>query len=443
MKRIFRKEYLPFYTFAIIIVFYHLLIVESYGDALTYFSKVLDTTSLPAYLSMRYTQWTSRLIVESVLVYVARSQIAWKILDCCMWMLLVVSTSYLMPQKNVVRNRWIAVALWLLIPFWEMSSAGWIATTVNYSWPLALGAFSMTIIARAFRGQPIRWHHALCSLLALLYAANVEQMCILLLAVFGTTLLVQLRTRRASGKVTAWLSIHFAIILAELVFILTCPGNQYRTLAETQTWNPSFAQLQLGQKLQLGIVDTLYVLQSSWIVLYGLLCFLLLFLAWRQRKTQPLTLLAACIPFGSACIYSVLGFRRYGLHVFMRFITAENQAYELSFFALIQSLIVLGCLCFVLFQLYRTDKQTGCLMVGVLLLGGATRAVLGFSPTLYVSSGRTFLFLYACVVWIDAMLIQNMLCSLQQKNRRIAITAVALLVGFFVLTTTYVLLRMA
>ena len=82
-------------------------------------------------------------------------------------------------------------------------------------------------------------------------------------------------------------------------------------------------------------------------------------------------------------------------------------------------------------------------MVGVLLLGGATRAVLGFSPTLYVSSGRTFLFLYACVVWIDAMLIQNMLCSLQQKNRRIAITAVALLVGFFVLTTTYVLLRMA
>ena len=193
--------------------------------------------------------------------------------------------------------------------------AGWIATTVNYSWPLARGAFSMTIIARAFRGQPIRWHHALCSLLALLYAANVEQMCILLLAVFGTTLLVQLRTRRASGKVTAWLSIHFAIILAELVFILTCPGNQYRTLAETQTWNPSFAQLQLGQKLQLGIVDTLYVLQSRWIVLYGLLCFLLLFLAWRQRKTQPLTLLAACIPFGSACIYSVLGFRRYGLHL--------------------------------------------------------------------------------------------------------------------------------
>lgn len=30
-------------------VFYHLLIAETYGDALTYFSKVLDTYSLPAY----------------------------------------------------------------------------------------------------------------------------------------------------------------------------------------------------------------------------------------------------------------------------------------------------------------------------------------------------------------------------------------------------------
>ena len=443
MRRFFHKQYLPFYTFAGVIICYHLLIAETYGDALTYFSKVLDTYSLPTYLSMRYTQWTSRLVIESVLVYVARSELLWKIIDCCMWVLLVVSMSDLTPGKNRLRNRWILVSLWLMVPLWEMSSAGWIATTVNYSWPLALGVFSMTVIARIFRGQPVRWYHAVSAIFAAVYAANAEQMCIVLLAVFGVALLYQLHTRRAERNAVVLLAVFCCVIVAELLFILTCPGNQNRTLAETQTWNPAFSQLQLGEKLQLGIVDTLYVLQSSWSLLYALLCFLLFFLAWQRRKKQPFTLLAASIPFACTCIYSFWGFRRYGLQVFTRFITAENQAYELSFFALIQSLVVLGCLCFVLFQLYRADKQSGRLMIGLLLLGGATRVALGFSPTLYVSSGRTFVFLYACVVWIDAVLVQHVFRSLQEKNRRLAVIAMVMLVLCFVLATTYILLGMA
>lgn len=134
----------------------------------------------------------------------------------------------------------------------------------------------MTVIARIFRGQPVRWYHAACGILAAVYAANAEQMCIVLLAVFGVALLYQLHTRRAERNAVILLAVFCCIIVAELLFILTCPGNQNRTLAETQTWNPAFSQLQLGQKLQLGIVDTLYILQAGWVLLYGLLCLLLL-----------------------------------------------------------------------------------------------------------------------------------------------------------------------
>ena len=407
MRRFFRKEYWPFFVFGAVMVFYHLLINETYGDAVVYFSKVLDTSSLTDYLSMRYTQWTSRLIIEGVLVYVSRSQLLWKILDCCMWMLLVVSMSSLTPSEHRTRNRWIIVLLWLMYPFWEMSSAGWIATTVNYCWPLALGVFSMTIIARMFRGQPIRWYHGLSSALALLYAANAEQMCVVLFAVFGCALLYQLKTKRASAKATGLLAVLFAIVVAELLFILTCPGNQNRTAVEMQTWYPSFSQLHLGQKLQLGIADTLYVLQSSFAPLYGLLCLLLLVLAWQKRKTNPLAACAACVPFGCACVFVLRGFRQYGAQILTRgFISQANATYELSAFALVQSLMVLVCIVWALYQLYPGKKATAYLLCGLLLLGGATRAVLGFSPTIYVSAGRTFIFLYACMIYVNAGLIE-------------------------------------
>lgn len=444
MRRFFHKQYLPFYTFACVMIFYHLLIAETYGDALTYFSKVLDTYSLPAYLSMRYTQWTSRLVIESVLVYVARSELLWKIIDCCMWVLLVVSMSDLTPGKNRLRNRWILVSLWLMVPLWEMSSAGWIATTINYSWPLALGVFSMTVIARIFRGQPVRWYHAACGILAAVYAANAEQMCIVLLAVFGVALLYQLHTRRAERNAVILLAVFCCIIVAELLFILTCPGNQNRTLAETQTWNPAFSQLQLGQKLQLGIVDTLYILQAGWVLLYGLLCLLLLVLAWRQRKMHPLCAAMACIPFGYACVYSFGGYRQYGLQALTRdFVTQENMPYELSWPALIQCLVVLGCILFVLYRVYQPHKTEGRVVIGTLLLGGATRAVLGFSPTLYVSSGRTFLFLYACIVWVNASLISRLAADLPGRRRRALQCAGVTLTGLSVLRTLYILIGMA
>lgn len=52
----------------------------------------------------------------------------------------------------------------------------------------------------------------------------------------------------------------------------------------------------------------------------------------------------------------------------------------------------------------------------LLLLGLATRAVMGFTPTIYVSQERTYLFLYMALGISAVYLVSNHLRGLQEKK---------------------------
>lgn len=75
-----RKEFLAIWIFALIQVIYHLIMREPEGsDAMWFFRHQLDAFSMKEYLVSRYETWSSRLLIEAVLVLVSRNILLWKI----------------------------------------------------------------------------------------------------------------------------------------------------------------------------------------------------------------------------------------------------------------------------------------------------------------------------------------------------------------------------
>ncbi|WP_029071356.1 hypothetical protein [Kandleria vitulina] len=148
------KDELPFIlAFLVYIILIHLCTREYVGDALQYFKKVLDNYSLLDGTIMRYNTWTSRVIIEIPLYLITHNMhvYIWVFLDIIILIILALS---LMKLTQYKQNKLI-ILLIILYPFTEMSSAGWIATTINYLWPLALGCTSFVLLDKMYRNEHI------------------------------------------------------------------------------------------------------------------------------------------------------------------------------------------------------------------------------------------------------------------------------------------------
>mgnify|MGYP006917318361 CR=1 FL=1 len=126
---------------------WHLVIKISAGDDVVYFQTLMDGRSIWEILAHRYATWSSRMAIEFVLIPLV--QVPWAVEDTgyyCFTLIpvLLYRLLFLNPEKyldmecniNKTAGKWLVCAFMLLYPFSDMVSAGWIATTVNYLWPL-------------------------------------------------------------------------------------------------------------------------------------------------------------------------------------------------------------------------------------------------------------------------------------------------------------------
>ena len=132
-----------------------------------------------------------------------------------------------MCNKN--ENMTLLIAMIIIYPMMQMNSAGWAATTINYMWPMALGLFSLIPIRKVWDGEKIKFWQYPLYVIALLFSANQEQACAIL---FGTYLLFAILMVIKNKKIHPFIVIQNILVIASLIFILTCPGNSVRTQTE-------------------------------------------------------------------------------------------------------------------------------------------------------------------------------------------------------------------
>ena len=373
----------------------------------------IASNSIISYVGPRYFWWTSRTIIEFTLCLVLKtSKYLWILLEALMVTLAGYSISKLFIKDNKKENNIILLFMILVYPLDVMNSAGWAATTTNYMWPLALGLFSLIPIRKIWDGEKIKfWQYPLYTL-ALLYACNQEQTCAIIVCLY---LLFTVITTIRDKKLHPYLLIQTLFTIASLIFILTCPGNYERQASEISENFKDIGMLSTLDKLGLG-----FTANFSEVFTKGDLVFLmftgLIYVYIMTNYKDKLYRVVAAIPFLSILVSHY--FRRL-TEKFFPFInlffdefgtkdvklTAANCNNLFNVLPIVFSLGITICIVLSLLLIFKKLKNNVALLI--FLAGLASRVMMGFSPTVFVSGERTRIYfdfamiIASLLVWLE------------------------------------------
>ena len=412
-------------SFFLLLLILHAFAEPNYGDDLVN-ARVYWDWKLIDYLKDRYASWSSRVIIEMVMMPLTVLPVwIWRSLNALMVALLVCNVGDLFgldEKKEKLQAQCIFFLLIWSVPLASIRSAGWIATTTNYLWPLSLGTVALRPLKHFAKGQKCKsWEYILCPLCAL-YAANMEQTGAILLGVylvFGVYLLMKKR------KLSPFYFLMLLLVIFSVYAILKSPGNIKRNNREMEHYFPEFQYLAPYEKLVMGfIMSTQYYVAAG----DGKVNFIFAILAgvllwetagrWQRKSTCFIRLLTALLPFvfywcfGPTGHYLLRqGYLKRGLNILLMF--GENRYLPglgqctvwMVAMQVIGYLILLACVFLTVCFLHGKSEET-LLQLLILGAGFTSRVIIGFSPTVYASGARTALFASAAFLIVAMRNIQ-------------------------------------
>ncbi|MDR2661309.1 MAG: hypothetical protein LBC17_04685 [Lactobacillaceae bacterium] len=333
------------------------------------------------FLKFRYNNWTSRLVIETFLVYSVKHLFIWKILNAIAMSAVAIVPTFLFKTSNKIKGIIVGLGMSLLIPENVINGAGWVATTVNYTWVMAAALISILPVMNYLKkkgGAKYNWKYFALSYPFLIYATNQEQMVVILFFFF----IVSIGIAYLNKKNIFLLLPHLAITIASLIFALTAKGNAIRNIKETQRWLPAFSDYSILHKMQLGYTSTLKNLFLDWSPLM-LMFILLIFSVWLNQNKSLIKKIISGIPL---LAYIVC----------MRFAPIINQKVHISSGQTYWSLIVILTLLIFIYLIgifgASNNFQDFILVTFILSLAVGSHLMMGFSPTIWASGPRTFYF---------------------------------------------------
>ena len=405
-KRTWFYENGAFVAAALAAVLWHVILSTNVGDDMVYFKTLLDgNSSLGEILAHRYETWSSRMVIEAVLIPLVHCPLLWKILDIVIFTSLPVLLCGLLGVTG--RGRWFVTGLVLLYPFADMASAGWIATTTNYLWPLWGVLVIGTVLKQLRCGRKVPVWEAAAALLACAYAGSQEQAAVLLLLLLGMEVLHYISEKCMKQPLLYALC---GIDIISLIYIFSCPGNAIRSAQEMAGRMPEFADFTFAEKLYMGLANVERIFIAELDPVYCVVAAVLVLLVYRKTGDYRKTLLAgipALLLFGQAVVrVSHPSLKK----VFVRPEQTTHWDWHalVTYMPLVFLVLSVWGILYALWQL-ADGAWKHYLWTAFLLAGGfATGAVMGFSPTIYASANRPYLYLYFVLIYVCADAVWNM-----------------------------------
>lgn len=424
IKQYSKSIYIPFILLAIILICLHIP-AKKFGDDL-WFQNMLNDQNIIDCLIGRYQTWSSRTIIEAVLVILSNthvSTIIWKILNICMFELLAYSIYKIFIKDMKDSNKKLILAYILIfgilsIPFTILNDTGWMATTTNYLWALALGIYTCTLIKKNLNGEKIKWYNTILYVLAVIYAANQELMAATLFAVFTLYILYLIKNKKIKTELNRTTILIYIISILSLIYILTCPGNMVRKGEEIQRWYPIYQEFGIVSKLELGITSMMKYLIIDGKLVFILFTVVIAFYILKEYK-NILAKIIGIIPFVGAvfcnvfsqtanCLFPKL-MELMEMYSKNELIINSSNFTDLSMYIpMVIYGVVLLCIFIDIFLIFKKSNISIVTAI-IYLLGLATRGVMGFSPTVFASTERPSTFLYFAFIIITILIYKKML----------------------------------
>ncbi len=379
--------------------------------------------NIPDFVKDRYTSWSSRVIIEFVLCFSLKtSKYLWILIQGLMAVLVCYSLSKLFVKENKDKNNFMLMAMVLIYPYYTMHQTGWASTSINYLWPLATGLFALIPIRKIWEGEKIKWWQYPLYMMALIFAANQEQSGALILGFYLVFTVLMLF--RKDKKVRVFMFVQTILAILSIVFILTCPGNSIRQIEELYRFK-GYEMLSFIEKFVLGITSTFgniiskqnpsYILLTSLIVLY-------VFLNYKEKLYR----IVACIPLISVLLLGPFmqvldGIFPY-LSVFEELVTkhdvlltVENCNNIYNTFPIIFAFGNFICIVMSLLLIFKNLKNNVAILI--FLAGLASRIVIAFSPTVFVSKTRTMIFFDFSMIAISYIIWEKLSDKIENEKQ--------------------------
>lgn len=424
------------YVFLLLLI--HCFIQTGTNDD-SWFAEILDQYSVWEYLKLRYNNWTSRLPIELAVIFLTRwNPWVWKILNIFVILLLIYSLSEVFGGKTQYNSMLVFMLLLPILPFHMHSSAGWISTTVNYLWAITAGVVALIPLSRWERGKKISgWQYVLFTL-AGMFGCFQEQVAAVLFAAYAIYIGYRIWNKKSLSRFHLILWI---IIGALLVFILSCPGNENRGIAETGKWFPEYAGLSYAEKLLMGYLSALsyYVSCGEYnttFMLFAAVLFVVVFEMVDSRLAKGVAAIPLFVSFvwgyGGRIIMKLgITSRTYWIGLIQNDQLPQFGVYSYGYIIVecMVFLVVIGAVIGALFFLFGRTIEFGLAFV---VLGAAlcTRIILGFSPTVYVSGSRTATLGCICIFVLICLCLKKGIKAMKYKQILLGIAPFYLIAVF-------------
>lgn len=435
-KQLLRHPYLPFALLWVFLLVCHLTFVMEAGDEV-YYGAVLQNSNLWDFSVYHYFNWSSRTFIEIVLSVMSYlPKLVWRLVDPFMVVIVTVRLAYICGLHKSQKGNWIICGFVLLYRWELMRTAGWIATTLVYLWPAAFALLALVPVAQFIKGKKPRGIWCAASLLALLYATNMEQVAVIALLLLAGLCVYLVATRQKPHWV---IPAQMAVCTANIIYALLSPGSAVRFAVEQTQWFPNFGMRSLFQKAELGLATALNPLFYARDYVFAFFLVLLAFAVWQRHKNWLYRLiglapLLVCLPLGfyGRYVQRVLP----GISFFTAALTGEGiitLANGNILLAYLPLLLLLGAFVACLAALYLALGHTPAAFAGIWALcsGLASRAMMGFSPSVWTSGDRTGFFFSLACIGVAGLLVKKMQPARRWQK-----------IAFYVVFAAYVALQM-
>ncbi len=414
LQSLLRSPALPLYLFWVLIAIAHIFFPTNMHDD-SWFMQILagDKATFGNWLDFligRYHEWSSRIVIEGLLIVMVRWPWLWKICDTAILVLIsILFTRIANPEKSLAKNL-ILIFSMLVYPVAVIYEVGFVATSLNYTWPFTAALFAITPAIKEFQGREVKKWEYIAACPALFLACFQELICaVLVLVLLGSILYRAVWQRKTPKYQLACL----AICIIMLIFALTCPGNDNRTMLETADRLPEYANLSLFQKVELGFSSMIKMIFLNRNIFVLIFCVVLAVSVFLESKKLWHRIIACIPPVFVFCVGTI------GLTLEKHLPFLEKIRYAVgplgTGFTLLDPKTwapdVIFVLIFVIWafslRFIVKDTKKYAFWFFVMLLGVASRVALGLSPTVWASGERIFAFLYVSMAAVMSMLIHR------------------------------------
>ena len=469
-----KKHYIPYIIYGLMFGAFILAGYEMFGDDFNVREKLMPDLLQELYrISRSYVGWSSRIFINPPIWLIMHFPIwVWGSITTLLAVYIFWGIDRLLFQNKDMKATYVMLLLLAMLPMEAFCDVGWVVTSMTYIWPFAAAIASCFSIRRfipasnepsdclqAFGdcregqiprslgrfkfdapllaagsltdGKKIKWQQSLCLCLCTIYAANKEELSVMLFLIFGTFFIISAKKK----KINKTIFLQTVISLLSLLFHMLSGGNaeRYESFGK---YNDTFYD-----KLEIGLTQTalrLFLKYDYMCLAFCWVLMLIIFIKYKNVLVRAISVIpvtawisgafgALVLSDGSidAAAYDKPLFC-YGLSV-----SRGKYTHPMAWIMLLCSIIVMLALVYTAMKC-APDKKTALLSFLLLAAAYGGRATTGFANSGWGLYARTYIFMYYVFVILMAAYIQAVMKDTPGKKANIIMRCLIIfaLMGF-------------